>query len=878
MSSPFLSSGFDTSILQDGSQIIFAATLGSTDLQPGFPVKVDNDQNLVSENLEISDVNGLQSALTSIITNPFNGTLEVQNLITAYDSTPVDLNVFIAGTLSNLSDLNSDTQYITATLGQTTISSNLLTNDVKASQYQSQDGSIFIDMTTPGEVNVNATDFLFNGDPVLTTATGNFLKLDGTSAMTGNIDVGFQDIIDLDNIEAVTYNSQGPLLINGVDTSGFGSAGIAIGERFAFANINGLATGGIAIGRSADSSSNDAIAIGTGASAGFTNSIALGTGVAASTNNQCIIGNTSFSEIRTDSATCNLGNSSFPFQDVYSSGQIRGSTNSRLTNNIVSNAGAGATGSIATFTDASGKVIQNSGVDINTINSGPYLPLSGSTGMLGTLQMNSNNITDIGSINKTGTNILIGPGVQPNSINIGTPDNANNTPDSFVFGSPSSIDIRPYTTGIMNLGSVARRFNNIFLLNSLQGPSRSCLVDNVMSCSTAQTGGNLLSWSSSIVLKVAVDAGIAATNVFLKDGTRAMTGQLDFGGNDGINTNRWQSATVAGNCIWGSGTTISVPPGGSNIRNNYIGYNNNAVGFAINAIGNECHQLAGAGACNLIGSSIGVTGANSSGYGDTININGSNSVAIGTNVGCTGNNTYMIGAGATNSIANSMLLGSSSIANIRPNGTNLCDLGTTGAQYKDIYIGGIVKTANIDTQTATFMSIGNVTATQVVIGKTLGDVIISGELNTRQGFGAWYSSTAYLPSFTAGTARFIPPTTQTSGSLSQFTNASLGILTYTGAVARNCTISYNISFLTGPSLSSMTFFNSRNLSLVIGAGQARQFVQVNALNNATRICVSFTDNVVLAPGDTVQLAAICAASTAAVSFDFVSCNIRRMFE
>lgn len=171
MGSVFLASGFDTSILSDGSVQIFASNLGAVDLQPGLPVKVNNDQQLESTNLDIADVNGLQAALNGYVHNPFDGTISARNYITAYDTTPVDVNQFIAATLTDLSDLKSDTQYMSATTGQTTISSNLLTNDIQASRYKNQDGSIFIDMSSPGDISVNATTFDFNGSNVVTSAS-----------------------------------------------------------------------------------------------------------------------------------------------------------------------------------------------------------------------------------------------------------------------------------------------------------------------------------------------------------------------------------------------------------------------------------------------------------------------------------------------------------------------------------------------------------------------------------------------------------------------------------------------------------------------------------------------------------------------------------
>ena len=922
MSSPFLSSGFDTTILQDGSQIIFAATLGATDLQPGFPVKVDNDQNLVSENLQISDVDGLQAALTSIITNPFNGTLEVQNLITAYDSTPVDLNQFVAATLNDLSDLKSNTQYITSSFGQTQISSNILTNDIDANNYRSQDGSIFIDMATPGDINVSATNFLFNGDPVLTSATGAFLKLDGTTTMTGDINLGGNDIINTATIQPITDGTQD---------------------------------------------------IGT-----FLNS----------------------------------------YKDIYLDGNIVGSTKTTNVNNIIT------------------------------------------TPSTSNLDMNNFNITNINSINKSGTNILIGPGAQPNSVNIGTQDNANNTPDSFVIGTPSSIDLRPYTTAIMNLGSVAKRFNNLFLENSLQGPSRSMLVNNILSCSTAQVGGNLLAWSSSIVLKVAVDSGIAASSLsggpFLPLAGGTMLGTLDManqtlsvnnmsdngsgiqwgassnaGNNDAIVIGPRSSTTTdsviigrdsssagtygvvlgvnsssgnntAGNVALGafcnaSGDTTPFSGGGGAIAigftvdasnkeaiaigsglnnstasslliggtapmvnwrtlndntcdlgtsgtafkdiyskgsitgatntrtvdnivsNSGTGTANNICSFASNKVVQDSgasistassslnlgltNTISGTGsitvgASNTAGGSAGgksiIYGNNNNtsgstngqciiygndntdsnaaggafiyGFGNT-NGTGQRNILIGrNNVVSNGvNEAFVMGFANTNSISNSLLVGGGSMANIRPGSNNLCTLGLlTTNELSTLFA------RNMDTSAA--LAIAPTSATSLSLGRAAITTTINGTTVTTTPYGSWYCTASFTLSFSAGVNRLIPPVASSNGPQVDFSFAA-GVLTYTGARAnRVCQINYNINFLVGPSGANMTFFNSKNGNLTLSAVQARAFIQSSGGTQNTRMNICLTDNVVASNGDTFQLAGSC-ATLQNITFDLNSCNI-----
>lgn len=68
--------------LSNGSINIFSASLGADNLTANKALKTNSLKQLISSNLEISDVNNLQTELDSSITNPFNGTLQTKgNLI-----------------------------------------------------------------------------------------------------------------------------------------------------------------------------------------------------------------------------------------------------------------------------------------------------------------------------------------------------------------------------------------------------------------------------------------------------------------------------------------------------------------------------------------------------------------------------------------------------------------------------------------------------------------------------------------------------------------------------------------------------------------------------------------------------------------------------
>ena len=115
------------------------------------------------------------------IINPYDGTLNVQNLVTGFTPGPqVDLNEFIAITLNSLSDV----QYISSTPGLTTISSDVFTNDISCDSIRNQIGTTFIDMTDPTDITVNASLFTALA---METATLNLQQQSNEPALsTGN--------------------------------------------------------------------------------------------------------------------------------------------------------------------------------------------------------------------------------------------------------------------------------------------------------------------------------------------------------------------------------------------------------------------------------------------------------------------------------------------------------------------------------------------------------------------------------------------------------------------------------------------------------------------------------------------------------------------
>ena len=67
------------------------------------PLKTNSVRQLVSEKLDIADINNLQSTLNNVLTNPFVGTLEVTDLET-------DDTFSLNGELQKISNIQSATQ------------------------------------------------------------------------------------------------------------------------------------------------------------------------------------------------------------------------------------------------------------------------------------------------------------------------------------------------------------------------------------------------------------------------------------------------------------------------------------------------------------------------------------------------------------------------------------------------------------------------------------------------------------------------------------------------------------------------------------------------------------------------------------------------
>lgn len=269
-------------------------------------------------------------------------------------------------------------------------------------------GSV-IDMSTLDTIDLQATNVLVNGSAV--GVAGDFLRLDGTTTMTGNINMGEQNISGLGLIGAphvAKIETQG-LASNIHIGSGntFNNCVNAISNySYGHGNMQALTNGSdnIAFGASCLNSITDQqlnVAIGTGSGAnctgnnnifiggdtgvaGIDNTIVLGYGARSLVDRECVIGTenlgTALTHIRPgrDNIT-DLGTGTYQYKDLYLSGTANADT------------------------------LNVNTLDVGGDTLGNYLKRDGTNAMTATLDMGNNDLGSVKNIvaNSPATPILI---------------------------------------------------------------------------------------------------------------------------------------------------------------------------------------------------------------------------------------------------------------------------------------------------------------------------------------------------------------------------------------------------------------------------------------------------------------------------------------
>ena len=126
------------------------------------------------------------------------------------------------------------------------------------------------------------------------------------------------------------------------------------------------------------------------------------------------------------------------------------------------------------------------------------------------------------------------------------------------------------------------------------------------------------------------------------------------------------------------------------------------------AIGGNC--LAGATSANnvAIGQAAGTAGGSLTTGGKCVFIGDASGTTL-----ATGDNQISIGRAATCDTANQCTIGDQTLNSIRNEGNGVCDLGESGSQFKDLYLGGNVNVTGRITLSATYdlVSTPNVSST-----------------------------------------------------------------------------------------------------------------------------------------------------------------------
>lgn len=574
-------------------------------------------------------------------------------------------------------------------------------------------------------------------------------------------------------------------------------------------------------------------------------------------------------------------------------GAISGATNSRTADNLVSNAGTGAVGSLASF--ASDKVVQDAGITASNVvtNAG-----AATAGRVATFSANK--------VIQDGGTLLSSLATSAGVAAIYVP----------LAGATMTGDLDMGTHSLLHCGAIS-------------GATNSRTADNLVSNSGTGAAGSLASFASD---KVVQDAGITASNVVTNAGAATAGRVATFSANKVIQ----DGGTLLSSLATSAGVAaLYVPSAGGAMSGNLAMGNNQVTGVASfvpnNAntlIGNTVPVAAPSTRCVVIGGGSSVGGAGGSdgsvivGNGSAVGSNAGSSQVIGDNHVVSGISTVVIGSTNTssatkahcfgsnlnNATANSLLIDVS--ANIRPSGNGACDLGTGSQKFKDAYINGNLQSSvnvravsnivsNAGAAVNNGIAIFSGTTGKIIAdsGATLAQYLpsaggtMAGTLNMGNNpvTGATvvtqttpiaysvFSSTGGTVPVVAGVGKLISTVnaTETFDPSNSFTitvspNPNQGIITYTGATTLFFRVSVNYTVLKqNLAYVGFTIFLAKNGNLTPGNSSYEEW---NVTTDPNKVSRCFATTVQLATNDTIQLACVFTA-TGGVDIGQISYNI-----
>lgn len=257
MTTRFLTSSGANANLSDGSATIYALSLGASSLDPSMAVKTNAVKQLISSNLDIADVNGLQQALDNAeIKNPLEEDLSIGGFdITGlpFGQTLIGLNSVVINQNTAINDSAEKVQNITSSVVgvSTTFQGTVSAESGLRTEFLTDVLNTSTIQLNVNAINLTSTALNFNGDSVLTSASSTISDIEqkiqnisgasaGTTNLTGDLylnrvydPLGASDIQMTNNAVNITatnlkFNTK-PILYNEypsqIETGGFKKTG-----------------------------------------------------------------------------------------------------------------------------------------------------------------------------------------------------------------------------------------------------------------------------------------------------------------------------------------------------------------------------------------------------------------------------------------------------------------------------------------------------------------------------------------------------------------------------------------------------------------------------------------------------------------------------
>ena len=184
MSDKFLNTGGGSNAnISNGTANVYAAILGAVNLNASMPIKTNSTKQLVSEKLDITDIQNLESRLNNTLTNPYVGTFEATDFETA--------NHFsVNAELDKITNIASAVELPTPI---TTLNGELDVAKIKSYEHnvEIQFDNTNLTMFADGDIQLNSdsitltgTTLTYNGNGVVSELGGNNLDTTLTTTQT----------------------------------------------------------------------------------------------------------------------------------------------------------------------------------------------------------------------------------------------------------------------------------------------------------------------------------------------------------------------------------------------------------------------------------------------------------------------------------------------------------------------------------------------------------------------------------------------------------------------------------------------------------------------------------------------------------------------